>query len=120
GDYRRRRMGFAASQPSCSIHTIVIQNLSEAHAIVILNLSESSWRCDRHHSAAALADTSVLVQARTLRSRRMQSRTIIPNMERCHEDGFVCPRLGRPDCGSNAHLARERGADVPGEFVLRV
>jgi hypothetical protein len=58
-------MGVAALNPSCGIHTIVIQNPSEAHTIVILNPSESSWRCDGHHSAAALADTSFVVQART-------------------------------------------------------
>src|SRR5215510_12167616 len=113
-------MGFAALNPSCGIHTTVIQNPSETHAIVILNPSESSWRCDRHHSAAALAGTSSWCRRGPIVAAPMQSRTTSPNMETSHEDAFCCSLLGRADCGSNAHLARERSADVPGELVLRV
>ncbi len=50
----------------------------------------------------------------------MQIKDDGPNVETCHEGAFCCSRLGRADLGPDVHPARERGADVPGELVLRI
>src|SRR6266480_2480015 len=45
-------------------------------------------------------------------------RTMVQNMETYHEGSYRCSRVGHADCCPDA--PRERGPNVPGEFLIRV
>jgi len=43
-----------------------------------------------------------------------------PNMETYHESTYRSSRVGHADCGPDIRSTRERGSNVPGEFLIRL
>jgi hypothetical protein len=41
-------------------------------------------------------------------------------METYHESAYRCSRTGHTDCSADIRSPRERRADVPGEFIIRI
>ena len=43
-----------------------------------------------------------------------------PNMETYHEGTYRSSRVGHADCSPDIRSTRERGSNVPGEFLIRL
>ncbi len=62
--------------------------------------------CDRYHIASATAELACYLS--------------IGNMETHHEGTYRCTRVGHADCCPHVRSVRERGPNVPREFLIRV